>query len=243
MLEEQTKSRDAFQQPGWQESGYAGSVSTFTPGCPERRHGLAYWRIRNRQGTSPLEPFMPSVVEKTSPFLRHQPVRPSPKPFWKVNCSGHVKGSFTGAIRDKTGVFQAADWRHTFFWTRLGGHQPLAPTQTLAGSSGRRNTSGLVMSVKSKSMCAVLTATNRDLKTLLASGQMREDFYYRIRVFEIKLPPLRERREDLPLLVNHFIGEASRVQQRPIRRYCQGCDATPDAVWMAREYSRIKKCN
>ena len=67
----------------------------------------------------------------------------------------------------------------------------------------------------------LVTATNKDLKHLLASGAVREDFFYRIRVFEIALPALRERREDLPLLINHFIAERSTVYCRSINDIAQ----------------------
>jgi DNA-binding NtrC family response regulator len=63
----------------------------------------------------------------------------------------------------------------------------------------------------------MVTATNRDLSELIERGQLREDFYYRIRVFEIQLPPLRERKEDIALMVNHFIGELSKDTGKRIR--------------------------
>src|SRR6185295_1486114 len=70
----------------------------------------------------------------------------------------------------------------------------------------------------------VVTATNRNLMELIRQGALREDFYYRIRVFEIQLPPLRERKEDLPLIVGHFIQELSRSTGKEIR------DIEPEAM-------------
>ncbi|HLY11109.1 MAG TPA: sigma 54-interacting transcriptional regulator, partial [Planctomycetota bacterium] len=63
----------------------------------------------------------------------------------------------------------------------------------------------------------LITATNRNLRELLASGMMREDFYYRIRVFEIRLPPLRDRKDDIPILVSHFIEEFSVSKRKKVR--------------------------
>lgn len=148
------------------------------------------------------------------------------KPFIAVNCSalpetlleselfGHVRGAFTGAIRDKTGVFQAADGG-TLFLDEIGDVSPLLQLKLLRALETREirrvgDDRATTVNVR------LVTATNRDLAGLIAAGTMREDFYYRIRVFEIRLPSLRERREDLPLLVNHFLGEAARGRPRPV---------------------------
>ncbi|MDA0739609.1 MAG: sigma 54-interacting transcriptional regulator [Nitrospirae bacterium] len=150
----------------------------------------------------------------------------SDRPFFAINCSaipetlleselfGHVKGAFTGAVRDKVGVFQAADGG-TLFLDEIGDTSQLLQLKllrVLQEGEIRRVGDDKAMKVDVR----LITATNRDFKTLLATGAMREDFYYRIRVFEIILPPLRERREDIPLLVHHFISEGSRTHRHPI---------------------------
>lgn len=150
----------------------------------------------------------------------------SDRPFFAINCSaipetlleselfGHVKGAFTGAVRDKVGVFQAADGG-TLFLDEIGDTSQLLQLKllrVLQEGEIRRVGDDKAMKVDVR----LITATNRDFKTLLATGAMREDFYYRIRVFEIVLPPLRERREDIPLLVHHFISEGSKTHRHPI---------------------------
>ena len=153
------------------------------------------------------------------------------KPFFAINCSaipetlieselfGHVKGAFTGAIRDKVGVFQAAEGG-TLFLDEIGDTSPLLQLKllrVLQESEIRRvgDEKNIKVDVR------LVTATNRDLKHALATGAMREDFFYRIRVFEITLPALRERREDLSLLVSHFLAEGSKVYPRAINEISQ----------------------
>ncbi|MEO7861855.1 MAG: sigma-54 dependent transcriptional regulator, partial [Nitrospirales bacterium] len=148
------------------------------------------------------------------------------KPFFAINCSaipetlleselfGHVKGAFTGAIRDKIGVFQAAGGG-TLFLDEIGDTSPLLQLKllrVLQESEIRRvgDDRGMQVDVR------LITATNRDLKVLMAEGTVREDFYYRIHVFEITLPPLRARREDIPLLVHHFMAASSKTFRREI---------------------------
>ncbi|QDU40196.1 Transcriptional regulatory protein ZraR [Maioricimonas rarisocia] len=148
------------------------------------------------------------------------------EPFIAVNCSaipetlleselfGHVKGAFTGAVRDKIGMFQAAD-KGTLFLDEIGDVSPMIQLKMLRVIQEREirrvgDDRPLPVDVR------LITATNRNLKKLVQSGEFREDFYYRIHVFEIPLPPLRERRDDIPLLVDHFIREMAAAQNKPV---------------------------
>ncbi|MHC1743299.1 MAG: sigma 54-interacting transcriptional regulator [Syntrophobacteraceae bacterium] len=139
----------------------------------------------------------------------------SEKPLVKVNCSalsetlleselfGHVRGAFTGAIKDKVGRFQLADGG-TIFLDEIG-DVSLPVQQRLLRVLQEREFERVGDSSPSKVDVRVLAATNKNLRHQIKRGDFREDLYYRLKVVEITLPPLRERREDIPLLVEHFI--------------------------------------
>jgi PAS domain S-box-containing protein len=149
------------------------------------------------------------------------------RPFIAVNCSaipealleselfGHVRGAFTGAIRDKTGLFESAQGG-TLFLDEVGDMPPALQVKVLRALQERE-----IRRVGDEKPVKVdvhlITATNRNLRELLASGAMREDFYYRIRVFEIRLPPLRDRKDDVPLLVSHFVEEFAVAKRKKVR--------------------------
>jgi len=136
-------------------------------------------------------------------------------PFIVVNCSaiprelleselfGHEKGSFTGAGRKKIGSFELAH-KGTLFLDEIGEMPKELQVKILRAIEGYRfmrvgGTEEIDVDVR------LITATNRDLKAAVEAGEFREDLFYRLHVVSIKLPPLRERREDIPLLVAHFI--------------------------------------
>ena len=138
------------------------------------------------------------------------------KPFVSVNCSalaenlleselfGHVKGAFTGAIRDYQGRFQAAH-TGTLLLDEIGDISPRIQLKLLRVLQEREfERVGDVTPIKVD--VRVIACTNQDLKEKVRQGEFREDLYYRLNVMEIKLPPLRERMEDLPLLVDHFVA-------------------------------------
>ncbi|MDO5674171.1 MAG: sigma 54-interacting transcriptional regulator [bacterium] len=136
------------------------------------------------------------------------------KPLVKINCSalpenlleaemfGHVKGAFTGAISDNEGRFQKADGG-TIFFDEIGEISQKIQVKllrVLEESEFERVGS----SVPTKVDVRLIAATNRDLQERVSSGELREDLYYRLKVVEIRLPPLRDRHGDIPLLVEHF---------------------------------------
>ncbi|MFQ6044722.1 MAG: sigma-54 interaction domain-containing protein [Candidatus Poribacteria bacterium] len=147
-------------------------------------------------------------------------------PFVPVNCSalpetlleselfGHVKGAFTGAMRDKIGRFEAADGG-TIFLDEIGDISPLVQLKLLRFIQERQfERVGDRKSVKVD--VRIIAATNKNLKELVREGRFREDLYYRLRVVPIFMPPLRERKEDIPLLVNHFMEKFKQKTGKPI---------------------------
>ena len=141
------------------------------------------------------------------------------RPLVKVNCSalpanlieselfGHEKGAFTGAISRKIGRFELAD-RGTIFLDEIG-DLPLAlqPKILRVLQEGEFERIGNPKTIKVD--VRIIAATNRDLNAEIKKGNFREDLFYRLNVFPITIPPLRERKEDIPLLVNHFVKEYS----------------------------------
>jgi two-component system, NtrC family, response regulator HydG len=136
------------------------------------------------------------------------------QPFVKVNCSalteslleselfGHVKGAFTGAIRDRQGRFQMADGG-TILIDEIGDISPLIQLKLLRVLQ-EKEFERVGESTPCKVDVRVITSTNKDLKEKVRKGEFREDLYYRLKVMEIALPALRDRLEDLPLLIDHF---------------------------------------
>jgi two-component system, NtrC family, response regulator AtoC len=142
------------------------------------------------------------------------------KPFVRVNCAalapgvleselfGHEKGAFTGALARRPGRFELADGG-TLFLDEVGDLPPEVQIKLLRVLQEREfervgGTETLTTDVR------VISATNRDLEALIEQGRFREDLYYRLNVFPIELPPLRDRLEDLPLLVDHFLAKYGR---------------------------------
>ncbi len=137
------------------------------------------------------------------------------EPFIKINCAalseglleselfGHVRGAFTGAVTDKTGRFELAD-KGTIFLDEVGDIPPKTQVKLLRVlQEGEFEKVGSAASTKVN--VRVISATNHDLKAMVEKGEFREDLYYRLKVVPIHLPALRERKNDIPLLVNHFI--------------------------------------
>ncbi|HEX8266103.1 MAG TPA: sigma-54 dependent transcriptional regulator [Pyrinomonadaceae bacterium] len=147
------------------------------------------------------------------------------KPFLAVNCGslpeslleselfGHTKGAFTGAVADKKGLFRSAE-NGTVFLDEIGEISQAMQVRLLRALQEHEVTPvGSSLSIKFDAR--IIAATNRDLEKAVETGDFREDLFYRLNVIEIWLPPLRERREDIPLLVRHFIKKIARAQNAP----------------------------
>ena len=168
--------------------------------------------IRGRSGVG--KEMVANAIHRRSPRAR--------QPFVVVDCAalhenllqselfGHEKGAYTGAVSLKHGLFEVAD-RGTVFLDEIAEITPplqVKLLRVLETGTFRRlgGTADIRVDVR------VIAATNRSLETMMKDGQFREDLYYRLNVFPITIPPLRERRGDIPLLVEHFIRGSALAQ-------------------------------
>ncbi len=161
-------------------------------------------------------------------------------PLVSVNCSalseslveselfGHVKGSFTGALKDHVGRFEQAHGG-TIFLDEVG-EIPLSVQVKLLRVIQEREIERIGESRPRKVDVRIIAATHRDLRERLQQGQFREDLFYRLNVFPIELPPLRERREDLAPLVAHFLSKFNERSGKQVQRVNQ------DAMRMMMDY-------
>ena len=141
------------------------------------------------------------------------------KPFLALNCAalsdtlleselfGHVKGAFTGATSDRKGLFELAG-AGTILLDEIGDTSPNFQAKLLRVLQEKEFHPVGGENVR-KTVARIIASTNRDLPRLVADGAFREDLLFRLRVVEIKVPPLRERRSDIPLLVGHFLSKSS----------------------------------
>ena len=163
------------------------------------------------------------------------------KPFLGVNCAslnenlmeselfGHVRGAFTGAVKDRVGRFEMAEGGTLFLdeVSEIGPHLQAKLLRVVQEREYQR----VGETRARKADVRILSATNRQLKDLLASGSFRDDLYYRLNVVSIIPPPLRERKEDIPVLVDHFL-DRSREHHGGLRR-----SFSPLAMRVLLEYS------
>ncbi|MGE0482820.1 MAG: sigma-54-dependent transcriptional regulator [Gammaproteobacteria bacterium] len=129
---------------------------------------------------------------------------------------GHRKGSFTGAVADKPGLFQAADGG-TLFLDEIA-ELPLHMQVKLLRAIQEKRVRPLGAEEEVAVDCRILAATHKDLAALVEAGEFRQDLYYRINVIEVQVPALRERREDVPLLVEHFLARKAAESGCPAPR-------------------------
>ncbi|MCU1283372.1 MAG: Response regulator of zinc sigma-54-dependent two-component system, partial [bacterium] len=162
-------------------------------------------------------------------------------PFIKVNCGaltetlleselfGHERGAFTGAIKQKLGRFELADGG-TLFLDEVGDIPPSMQVKLLRALQ-EQEFERVGGEAPIKVDVRVVSATNKDLDAEVASGRFRQDLYFRLHVLPVKLPPLRERREDIPLLVEHFLRKYTAEMNKPV------AGVTPEALDQLAAYS------
>jgi len=161
-------------------------------------------------------------------------------PLIEVNCAaipselieselfGHVKGAFTSAVKDRAGKFEAAD-KGTIFLDEIGDMSLSAQAKVLRALQESMITRvGAEKDIKVD--VRVVAATNKDLKTEIAEGRFREDLYHRLAVILIKVPPLNERRDDIPALIRHFAEKIASEQGNVVKVFSQ------QAIKLLQEY-------
>ena len=163
--------------------------------------------------------------------IHHRSLRKD-RPMVKVNCAsiprelyeseffGHVKGAFTGAVSDRAGRFQLADGG-TLFLDEVG-EIPLEVQSKLLRVLQEGEFERVGEATTHRVDVRIIAATNRDLKQEIEARRFREDLYYRLNVFPVQIAPLRERKEDIAVLANHFAELSSRSLNRPAPRLTQG---------------------
>ncbi|OGW37737.1 MAG: Fis family transcriptional regulator [Nitrospirae bacterium GWC2_56_14] len=162
----------------------------------------------------------------------HGMSRFSRKAFVAVNCGalpdalleselfGYKKGAFTGAIRDKPGRFALAG-DGTLFLDEIGEISPALQVRLLRVVQ-EREYEPLGATRSEMTHARIIVATNRDLSAMVKNGEFRQDLYYRLNVISLEIPPLRRRKEDIPLLVEHFVDQFNHLQNKTVSGFTPG---------------------
>ena len=212
LLEEQTKNRHAFER----------LVGKSTP----MQEVFRRLRLASQSDVTVLITGESGTGKELAAQAVHALSARHDKPFLSINCGaipetlleselfGHVRGAFTGAVRDKIGIFEAADGG-TLLLDEIGDVSPLLQLKLLRVLQ-EHEVQPIGATRPRKVDVRLIGATNKDLAALVQDGALRDDFYYRVHVFEIPLPPLRERREDIPLLVEHFIRDVAQGNHKSV---------------------------
>ena len=170
------------------------------------------------------------------------------RPFVALNCGaltetlleselfGHMRGSFTGAAANKKGLIEVAE-RGTIFLDEIGDMSPMMQVKLLRVLQERkfRRVGGLE---EIEADIRIIAATNQDLAKLVAEGKFREDLFYRVNVIPVHLPPLRERREDIPLLADHFLARYREQMGKHVTGISAEAIRHLDGLRLAREHPR-----
>jgi DNA-binding NtrC family response regulator len=151
-----------------------------------------------------------------------------PHELLESNLFGHVKGAFTGAVYQKKGLFELAD-KGTLFFDEIG-NIPLETQAKLLRVMQEREFMRLGGVDTVKVDVRIVAATNIDLRQAVEDGRFREDLFYRLNVIAVQLPPLRQRKEDIPALVNHFVEKYARENGR------EKAEVTPEAMQVVMDY-------
>ena len=217
---------ESAEQPVERDSGWRREIISRSPVMEElleraRRVAAsdASLLIQSESGTG--KELLASAIHRASPR--------SDGPFVPVNCSaipgelleselfGHVRGAFTGAATDRRGLFLAADGG-TLFLDEIG-DMPLAFQAKLLRAIQEKEVRRLGATRDEPVDVRIISATHQDLERAVAEGRFREDLYYRLNVVPLTLPPLRERREDIPLLADYFLRRVAERSGQPPKRF------------------------
>jgi len=218
-LEHEVQALKAVVEEQWEIVGQSPSITALQERIAKVAPTPARVMITGANGTG--KELVARAIHRRSPRAA--------RPFVEVNCAaipselieselfGHVKGSFTGAFADRTGKFEQADGG-TLFLDEVGDMSAAAQAKVL-----RALEEGVITPIGSAKTITVdvrvIAATNKRLDEEIAAGRFREDLLYRLNVVPIEVPTLSQRLEDVPLLVEHFLGRLAATQGMPARRF------------------------